>query len=109
MAADCTECAVEVSRAGGGGGPVLRAGGGGGTEPRAGVTGFREPGKGGGTPKICGLSSSSSGVFGGRGGGGGPGVGVAPESALDRFGEEEEAASDANLPAPENTGTLKVE
>lgn len=59
---------------------VLRLGGGGGTGPRlGGGTGaelFRSPKKGGGTPHLVvslAAVSSSTGVFGGRGGGGGPG------------------------------------
>jgi hypothetical protein len=66
-----------VSLAGGGGGTGPRLGGGGG-----GPEGTRLPVKGGGTPNLppTGLSSSGTGVFGGRGGGGGPGLAAFDEA-----------------------------
>jgi hypothetical protein len=66
-----------VSRLGGGGGTGPRLGGGGGAPD-----GILLPAKGGGTPNLppTGLSSSGTGVFGGRGGGGGPGFAAFDEA-----------------------------
>lgn len=92
-------CGVLGGNGGGFGPLVSRLGGGGGTGPRLGGAGgaetFRSPWKGGGTPNFV-DRSSSTGVFGGRGGGGGPGlVKFEPEVARCRVGPTEFA----NFPA----------
>jgi len=84
------------SRAGGGGGTAERAGGGGGFD------GMRGPSNGGGTAYLPdGMLSSSSGVFGGRGGGGGPGFATFEDA---RFLEGRAGASFANFPASASGG-----